>query len=169
MKKTRRQSRALVRLKEIWRRFCKNRIALAGFIVLMCILLVVVFADVIVPYEMAEKTAPQERLQLIFFTIRTSAIATPIPIPVPVIQINSVLLTSGIIKLICFASTDKAGSATVARSPNTKPKLSTKTSLLYLANEPPTIRPIGNILVSKPTKNIACPNTTPTYPTIIFK
>ena len=63
MKKTRRQSRALVRLKEIWRRFCKNRIALAGFIVFMCILLVVVFADVIVPYEMAEKTAPQERLQ----------------------------------------------------------------------------------------------------------
>ena len=43
MKKNRRQSRAIVRLKEIWRRFCKNRIALAGFIVFMCIMMVVVF------------------------------------------------------------------------------------------------------------------------------
>lgn len=62
MKKNRRQSRAIVRLKEIWRRFCKNRIALAGFIVFMCIMMVVVFADVIVPYEMTEKTSPQDRL-----------------------------------------------------------------------------------------------------------
>ena len=63
MKKERRQSRAVARLKETWRRFCKNRIALAGFIVFMCIIMVVIFADVIVPYEMAEKTAPTERLQ----------------------------------------------------------------------------------------------------------
>ena len=62
MKKNRRQSRAIVRLKEIWRRFCKNRIALAGFIVFMCIMMVVVFADVIVPYEMTEKPSPQDRL-----------------------------------------------------------------------------------------------------------
>lgn len=62
MKKNRRQSRTIVRLKEIWRRFCKNRIALAGFIVFMCIMMVVVFANVIVPYEMTEKTSPQERL-----------------------------------------------------------------------------------------------------------
>ena len=62
MKKNRRQSRAIVRLKEIWRRFCKNRIALAGFIVFMCIMMVVVFADVIVPYEMTEKPSPPDRL-----------------------------------------------------------------------------------------------------------
>ena len=45
-----------------WRRFCKNRIALAGFIVFMCIMMVVVFANVIVPYEMAELTSPKDRL-----------------------------------------------------------------------------------------------------------
>ena len=95
--------------------------------------------------------------------------ATPIPIPVPVIQINKVLLTRGIIPPICFARTARAGSATVARSPNTKPKVNTKAILLYFANEPPTIRPIGSMLVSRPTRNIACPRTTQTYPIIIFK
>ena len=45
MKKNRRQSRTIVRLKEIWRRFCKNRIALAGFIVFMCIMMVVVLCS----------------------------------------------------------------------------------------------------------------------------
>ena len=110
---------------------------------------------------MAYKTA-NIHLIFMFLTIRSSAMATPIPIPVPVIQINSVLLTRGIIELICFARTDNAGSATVARSPNTKPKESTKISLLYFANEPPTIRPIGKMLVSSPTKNKACPMTTQT-------
>ena len=88
----------------------------------------------------------------IFLTIRTSAIATPIPIPVPVIQMKRVLFTRGMTDVICFARTDKAGSATVARRPKTKPKQSTKISLLYLAKDPPTIRPIGSMLVSTPTK-----------------
>ncbi|MCI6965971.1 ABC transporter permease [bacterium] len=57
------KSRAAARAKEIWRRFCKNKIALAGFIVLSIIVLVVIFANVIVPYEMATTAAPKERLQ----------------------------------------------------------------------------------------------------------
>jgi hypothetical protein len=44
-----------------------------------------------------------------------------------------------------------------------------KNRLLYLAKEPPNIRPMGNMLVSRPTKNIACPRTTQTYPMTIFK
>ena len=64
---------------------------------------------------------------------------------------------------------DKAGSATVAKSPKIKPKLKTNASLLYRAKEPPTILPIGKMLVSRPTKNIDWPSTTHTYPIIILK
>ena len=68
---------------------------------------------------------------------------------------NKVLFTIGIIPSICLASTESAGSDTVASKPKTKPKVIIKNKLLYLANEPPTIRPIGKILVSRPTINKA--------------
>lgn len=63
MKNERRKSRAAARTKEIWRRFCKNRIALAGFIVLSIVILVVIFANAIIPYEVATTAYPKERLQ----------------------------------------------------------------------------------------------------------
>ena len=63
MKTERKKSRAAVRLKETWRRFCKNKIALAGLIVFTVVVLVVLFANVIIPYEMATTAYPKERLQ----------------------------------------------------------------------------------------------------------
>lgn len=103
-----------------------------------------------------------------FFIILNKAIATPIPIPVDEIQINKVLLTIGIITSICFAKTASAGSATVASKPNPKPNPNTKIILLYLAKASPTIRPMGRILVSSPTKNKDNPITTEIYPIIIL-
>ena len=37
--------------KEIWRRFCKNKAAVIGLIILTVIVLLAVCADLIVPYE----------------------------------------------------------------------------------------------------------------------
>ncbi len=40
-------------VREIWRRFRKSRVAMIGLILLACIILVAIFADVITPYERA--------------------------------------------------------------------------------------------------------------------
>lgn len=40
---------------EIWRRLCKNRMAMAGLVVLVILVLVAIFADVIAPYDYAEQ------------------------------------------------------------------------------------------------------------------
>lgn len=40
---------------EIWRRLCKNRMAMAGLVVLAVLVLVAIFADVIAPYDYAEQ------------------------------------------------------------------------------------------------------------------
>ncbi len=103
-------------------------------------------------------------LMLMFFAIRTSAAATPMPMPVAVIHMNSVLLTSGMMMLICRASTASAGSATVARRPNVKPNASINAMLLYFENDAPTMRPIGRMLESRPTKKSDWPITTDAYP-----
>ena len=50
-------------VKEFWRRFIKNKTALAGFVILCFILFIVIFADVIVPYSKCIEQAGSERLQ----------------------------------------------------------------------------------------------------------
>lgn len=40
---------------EVWRRLCKNRMAMAGLAVLVILVLVAIFADVIAPYDYAEQ------------------------------------------------------------------------------------------------------------------
>jgi peptide/nickel transport system permease protein len=49
-------------LKEIWRRFCKNRLALAGLAVTLFIILLAVFAEQIKPYELAITMNLREKL-----------------------------------------------------------------------------------------------------------
>jgi len=56
-------SRSLERLKETWRRFKKNKIAVIGLIIFTIILLSAIFADLIVPYENAITPHAKERLQ----------------------------------------------------------------------------------------------------------
>lgn len=63
MDNKKKSSRAGTHLKEIWRRFCKNKLALVGLIVFMFIVLVALFADWIVPYEAATNMNSAERLQ----------------------------------------------------------------------------------------------------------
>lgn len=49
--------------KEIWRRFKKNRGAVIGLVLLVAILLTIIFADLIVPYEQATKQVLSLKLQ----------------------------------------------------------------------------------------------------------
>jgi peptide/nickel transport system permease protein len=49
-------------LKEVWRRFKKNRLALFGLIVIVALILVAAFADLIRPYEAAVTMNVMERL-----------------------------------------------------------------------------------------------------------
>ena len=63
MKEEKRQSRSLARAKEIWRRYRKNKLAMIGLFIFLVIVLTAVFANVIVPYEMATKTNSSARLQ----------------------------------------------------------------------------------------------------------
>lgn len=50
-------------LPEIWRRYKKNKVAMAGLVILIFIILIAVFADVIVPYEKCIEQVGSERLQ----------------------------------------------------------------------------------------------------------
>ena len=50
--------------KEVWRRLCKSKPAMFGLFVLVVLLLITIFAEQIVPYEMALKMNVKERLQL---------------------------------------------------------------------------------------------------------
>lgn len=50
-------------LPEIWRRYKKNKAAMAGLVILIFIILIAVFADVIVPYEKCIEQVGSERLQ----------------------------------------------------------------------------------------------------------
>lgn len=63
VQKTNRKSRRMASVKEFWRRFIKNKTALAGFVILCFILFIVIFADVIVPYSKCIEQAGSERLQ----------------------------------------------------------------------------------------------------------
>ena len=63
VQKTTRKSRRMASVKEFWRRFIKNKTALAGFVILCFILFIVIFADVIVPYSKCIEQAGSERLQ----------------------------------------------------------------------------------------------------------
>ena len=46
-----RKLRRMVQVKEFWRRFTKNKTAVLGLSIMIFILLIVIFADVIVPYS----------------------------------------------------------------------------------------------------------------------
>ena len=62
MKKEKKRSRFFARLKEIWRRFCKNKVALVGFFVFLAIILVAIFADFIVDPEKVTAVNAMDRL-----------------------------------------------------------------------------------------------------------
>lgn len=49
-------------LHEIWRRFKKNKAAMIGLYLLVIILFIAIFADLIVPYDLATKQVGKERL-----------------------------------------------------------------------------------------------------------
>ncbi|MGM9661905.1 MAG: ABC transporter permease [Oscillospiraceae bacterium] len=51
------------RAQEIWRRFLKNKLAVFGMVLFILILLVVIFADVIVSYDVAVTQVAADRLQ----------------------------------------------------------------------------------------------------------
>jgi peptide/nickel transport system permease protein len=53
----------MVQVKEFWRRFTKNKTAVLGLCIMIFILLIVIFADVIVPYSRCIEQAGAERLQ----------------------------------------------------------------------------------------------------------
>ena len=63
MDNNKRRARSIARLKETWRRFKKNKIAVVALIVLIGIICVALFRNSIVPYEVAIKTHATERLQ----------------------------------------------------------------------------------------------------------
>ena len=58
-----RKLRRMVQVKEFWRRFTKNKTAVLGLSIMILILLIVIFADVIVPYSKCIEQAGAERLQ----------------------------------------------------------------------------------------------------------
>ena len=58
-----RKLRRMVQVKEFWRRFTKNKTAVLGLSIMIFILLIVIFADVIVPYSKCIEQAGAERLQ----------------------------------------------------------------------------------------------------------
>lgn len=57
------KSRFLSKLKETWRRFKKNRLALLGLIVFLLIFISAIFAEQISPYDLAVKQSAANRLQ----------------------------------------------------------------------------------------------------------
>lgn len=63
MDKKRKRSRSAARLKEVWRRYRKSKLAMMGLIIFVTILFAAVFAEKIVPYEMAITNNASERLQ----------------------------------------------------------------------------------------------------------
>ena len=63
MEKKKKQSRTAAHLKEVWRRYKKSKLAMMGLIIFLMILFLAVFAEQIVPYEMAIKTNASNRLQ----------------------------------------------------------------------------------------------------------
>ena len=58
-----RKLRRMVQVKEFWRRFTKNKTAVLGLSIMIFILLIVIFADVIVPYSKCIEQAGADRLQ----------------------------------------------------------------------------------------------------------
>ena len=58
-----RKLRRMVQVKEFWRRFTKNKTAVLGLSIMIFILLIVICADVIVPYSKCIEQAGAERLQ----------------------------------------------------------------------------------------------------------
>ena len=58
-----RKLRRMVQVKEFWRRFTKHKTAVLGLSIMIFILLIVIFADVIVPYSKCIEQAGAERLQ----------------------------------------------------------------------------------------------------------
>ena len=58
-----RKLRRMVQVKEFWRRFTTNKTAVLGLSIMIFILLIVIFADVIVPYSKCIEQAGAERLQ----------------------------------------------------------------------------------------------------------
>ena len=60
---THKKSKKNSQLKEIWRRYKKNKSAMVGLVVLVIFALVAIFADVIVPYEKAIEQNGAVRLQ----------------------------------------------------------------------------------------------------------
>ncbi len=63
MENKKRRARTIARLKETWRRFKKNKLAVAALIVLIGIICVAVFRNAIVPYEKAIKIHAEDSLQ----------------------------------------------------------------------------------------------------------
>ena len=63
MNRKKKQTRTWARLKEVWRRFKKNKLAMVGLIMFMIILLVAIFAEQIVPYKEAITMHASDRLQ----------------------------------------------------------------------------------------------------------
>lgn len=60
---SRKKSKKNSQLKEIWRRFKKNKSAMVGLIILIIFALIAIFADLIVPYEKAIEQNGAVRLQ----------------------------------------------------------------------------------------------------------
>ncbi len=60
---TKKKKRKNTQLAEIWRRYRKNKTAVVGLVILALILFIVIFADVIVPYEKCIEQVGRERLQ----------------------------------------------------------------------------------------------------------
>ena len=58
-----RKTRKYAQLAEIWRRYRKNKTAVAGLVILIFIVCIVIFADLIVPYSKAIEQVGIERLQ----------------------------------------------------------------------------------------------------------
>lgn len=60
---SRRQSRWRDQMKEIWRRYKKNKAAVAGLVLLIIIVAIALFADLIVPYSKCVEQVGADRLQ----------------------------------------------------------------------------------------------------------
>lgn len=61
--KSTRKSRKNSQMKEVWRRFRKNKAAMIGFVLMLLILLTAAFADLIVPYQQTITQSGADRLQ----------------------------------------------------------------------------------------------------------
>ena len=60
---SRKKSKKNSQLKEVWRRFRKNKSAMVGLVILVIFALAAIFADLIVPYERAIEQNGSVRLQ----------------------------------------------------------------------------------------------------------